>query len=342
MNNRCELYLGLFLGNTRKMMKTALITGIGGQDGSYLTEFLLGKGYCVIGTVPDDDPVNIGRIRHLLGRIKIIRDALLDQDRIETIFRDHRPDEVYNFAANSVLSASFHKPILATVVLAMGVTRILEAIRKITPEARFFQASSSEIFGKPAEVPQSETTPFHPRNPYGVSKVYGHLMTMTYRENYDLYTCSGILYNHESPRRSPEFVTRKITLAAAKIKLGLARELRLGNLDARRDWGFAGDYVRAMWLMLQQPRPDDYVLATGETHSVSDLCEEAFSPLGLDYREYVVREPESFRPPEAAQLVGNPAKAHRVLGWKREASFRDLVRMMVEADLKALRGERSG
>ena len=323
-------------------MPTALITGVGGQDGSYLTEFLLGKGYRVVGTVRDDDPVNIDRVRHLLDRIIVVQDDLLDQNRIEKIFRDHRPDEIYNFAANSVLAASFQQPILATMVLAMGVTRILEAIRKITPKARFFQASSSEIFGKPAEVPQSETTPFHPRNPYGVSKVYGHLMVMTYRENYNLYTCSGILYNHESPRRSPEFVTRKITLAAAKIKLGLAKELRLGNLDARRDWGFAGDYVRAMWLMLQQPRPDDYVLATGETHSVRELCEEAFSPLELDYREYVVQEAESFRPPETAQLVGNPAKAHRVLGWKREASFRDLVRMMVDADLEALRGERSG
>ena len=318
-------------------MKTALITGIGGQDGSYLSEFLLDKGYRVVGTVPDGDPVNIDRVRHLLGRIETVQDDLLDQDRLEKIFRDHRPDEVYNFAANSVLAASFHQPILATMVLAMGVTRILEAIRKVTPKARFFQASSSEIFGKPAEVPQSETTPFHPRNPYGVSKVYGHLMAMTYRENYNLYACSGILYNHESPRRSPEFVTRKITRTAARIKLGLAGELRLGNLDARRGWGFAGDYVRAMWLMLQQPQPDDYVLATGETHSVRELCEEAFSHLGLDYREYVVLEAESFRPPESAQLVGNPAKAHRVLGWKREVSFRDLVRTMVDADLEALR-----
>ncbi len=322
-------------------MPTALITGIGGQDGSYLTEFLLDKGYRVVGTVPDGDPVNIDRIRHLLAKIEIVQDDLLDQDRLEIIFRDHRPDEVYNFAANSVLAASFQQPILATMVLAMGVTRILEAIRKITPKARFFQASSSEIFGKPAEVPQSETTPFHPRNPYGVSKVYGHLMAMTYRENYNLFACSGILYNHESPRRSPEFVTRKITHAAARIKLGLARELRLGNLDARRDWGFAGDYVRGMWLMLQQDRPDNYVLATGETPSVRELCEEAFSHLGLDYREYVVLEAESFRPPETAQLVGNPAKAHRVLGWKREVSFRDLVRMMVDADLEALRMERS-
>jgi len=318
-------------------MKTALITGIGGQDGSYLSEFLLDKGYRVVGTVPDDDPVNIDRIRHLLHRIEIVQDDLLDQDRLELIFRDHRPDEVYNFAANSVLAASFQQPILATMVLAMGVTRILEAIRKVTPEARFFQASSSEIFGKPAEVPQSETTPFHPRNPYGVSKVYGHLMTMTYRENYNLYTCSGILYNHESPRRSPDFVSRKITRAAAMIKLGLAGDLRLGNLDARRDWGFAGDYVRAIWLMLQQPQPDDYVLATGETHSVRELCEEAFSHLGLEYRKYVVQEAESFRPPETAQLVGNPGKARRILGWTPEVSFRDLIRTMVDADLEALR-----
>jgi GDPmannose 4,6-dehydratase len=248
---------------------------------------------------------------------------------------------VYNFAANSFRADSFQQPILSTAVLAVGVLRILEAIRKITPEARFFQASSSEIFGKPAEVPQSETTPFHPRNPYGVSKVYGHLMTMTYRENYGLYACSGILYNHESPRRSPDFVTRKITRGAAKIKLGLAKELRLGNLEAHRDWGFAGDYVRAMWLMLQQPQPDDYVLATGETHSVRDLCEEAFSRVRLDYREHVVQETEAFRPPETAQLVGNPAKANRALAWKPTVTFRELVRMMVDADLEALRARRS-
>jgi len=318
-------------------MPKALITGVSGQDGSYLSELLLGKGYRVVGTVPDGTPADIDRIRHLLDRIEIVQDDLLDQDRLEKIFRDHRPDEVYNFAANSVLAASFQQPILATMVLAMGVTRILEAIRKITPEARFFQASSSEIFGKPAEIPQSETTPFHPRNPYGVSKVYGHLMTITYRENYGMFACSGILYNHESPRRSPEFVTRKITRAAAKIKLGLARELRLGNLDARRDWGFAGDYVRAMWLMLQQPQPDDYVLATGETHSVRELCEEAFSHVGLDYREHVVQEAESFRPPETAQLVGDPAKAGRDLVWKPTITFRELVRMMVNADLEDIR-----
>jgi GDPmannose 4,6-dehydratase len=320
-----------------KSTPTALITGIGGQDGSYLSEFLLDKGYRVVGTVLDGNPVNIDRIRHLLGKIEIVQDDLLDQDCLEKVFRDHRPDEVYNFAANSVLAASFEQPILATMVLAMGVTRILEAIRKVTPKARFFQASSSEIFGKPAEVPQSETTPFHPRNPYGVSKVYGHLMAMTYRENYNLFACSGILYNHESPRRSPEFVTRKITRAAAMIKLGLSSELRLGNLEARRDWGYAGDYVRAMWLMLQQSHPDDYVLATGETHSVRELCEEAFSHLGLDYRDYVVLAAESFRAPEIAQLVGNPEKARRILRWTPEVSFRDLIRMMVDEDLEAFR-----
>ena len=318
-------------------MKTALITGIGGQDGSYLSELLLGKGYRVVGTVPEDTPADIGRIRHLLDRIEIVRDDLLDQERIEKIVGEHRPDEVYNFAANSFRADSFQQPIRSTSLLAVGVTRLLEAIRNMTPKARFFQASSSEIYGNPVDIPQTETTPFHPRSPYGVSKVYGHLMTVTYRESYGLYACSGILFNHESPRRRPEFVTRKITLTAVKIKLGLAKELRLGNLDARRDWGFAGDYVRAMWLMLQQPQPDDYVLATGETHSVRDLCEEAFSHVGLDYREYVVLEAESFRSPETAQLVGNPAKARRVLGWKREVSFRDLVRMMVDADLDALR-----
>ena len=323
-------------------MKTALITGIGGQDGSYLSELLLGKGYRVVGTEPGIAPGGIDRIRHLPGKIEIVRDDLLDQDRIERIFREHLPDEVYNFAANSFRADSFQQPILSTAVLAVGVLRILEAIRKITPMARFFQASSSEIYGIPVEVPQTETTPFHPRSPYGVSKVYGHLMTATYRESYGLYACSGILYNHESPRRSPEFVSRKISLAAAKIKLGLVKELRLGNLDPRRDWGFAGDYVRAMWRMLQQSHPDDYVLSTGETHSVRDLCEEAFSHVGLDYSEHAVQETEKFRSPETAQLVGNPAKADHVLGWKREVSFRDLVRMMVDADLEALRTERSG
>jgi GDPmannose 4,6-dehydratase len=313
--------------------RAALITGISGQDGSFLAELLLEKGYRVVGTSPGADPGELHRIRHLLSRIDIVRDDLLEQDRIEGIFREHRPSEVYNFAAHSYLADSFRQPILSTAVIAMGVTRLLEAIRKITPDARFFQASSSEIFGKPAEVPQTETTPFHPRNPYGVSKAYGHLMTITYRENYGLFACSGILYNHESPRRSPEFVTRKITRTAARIKQGFERELRLGNLEARRDWGFAGDYVKAMWLMLQQPVPDDFVLATGETHSVRELCEEAFSHVGLDYRDFVVQDPETFRQPEAMQLVGNPGKAIRVLGWQREVQFRELVRMMVDADL---------
>ena len=316
---------------------TALITGIAGQDGSYLSEFLLEKGYRVVGTVPSLDPDDLLRLRHLQDRIELVRDDLLDQDRLEGIFRKVRPHEVYNFASHSFLAESFLHPVRATEIIAMGVTRLLETIRKITPSTRFFQASSSEIFGKPGETPQSETTPFHPRNPYGVSKVYGHLMTITYRENHGLYACSGILFNHESPRRSPEFVPRKIARAAARIRLGLDREVRLGNLDARRDWGYAGDYVRAMWLMLQQDRPEDFVLATGETHSVRDLCEEAFSHVGLDYREFVVSETQSFRPPEKEQLVGNPEKARALLSWRPQVTFRELVRMMVDADLKETR-----
>lgn len=318
-------------------MTTALITGIAGQDGSYLSELLLEKGYRVVGTMPSLEPGELRRLGHLRGRIELVRDDLLDQDRLEGIFRRHRPQEVYNFASHSFLADSFLQPIRATEVIAMGVTRLLEAIRKIAPEARFFQASSSEIFGKPRETPQSETTPFHPRNPYGVSKVYGHLMTVTYRENHGLFACSGILFNHESPRRSPEFVPRKITRAAARIRLGLDRELRLGNLDARRDWGFAGDYVRAMWLMLQRDRPEDFVLATGETRSVRDLCEEAFSCVGLDYREFVVTDAGVCRPPEKGQLVGNPDKARKLLEWKPQVTFRELVRMMVDADLAEAR-----
>jgi GDPmannose 4,6-dehydratase len=318
-------------------MTTALITGIAGQDGSYLSELLLEKGYRVVGTVPSLEPAGLRRLDRLRDRIELVRDDLLDQGRIEEIFRRHRPQEVYNFASHSFLAESFLQPIRATEVIAMGVTRLLEAIRKITPEARFFQASSSEIFGKPRETPQSETTPFHPRNPYGVSKVYGHLMTITYRENHGLYACAGILFNHESPRRGPEFVPRKITRAAARIRLGLDRELRLGNLDARRDWGFAGDYVRAMWLMLQRDRPEDFVLATGETHSVRDLCEEAFSRVGLDYRKFVVEDAGAWRPPEKEQLVGNPEKARKLLGWKPQVTFRELIRMMVDADFEEAR-----
>jgi GDPmannose 4,6-dehydratase len=321
-------------------LKTALITGIRGQDGSYLSELLLGKGYRVVGTVHDPDLMVRDGSCHLSQKIEMVHDDLRDQDRLEGIFKEYRPTEVYNFASHSYLAASFQQPMRSTEVTALGVTRILEAIRKICPAARFFQASSSEIFGKPKEVPQTETTPFHPRNPYGVSKVYSHLMTITYRENYGLFACSGILYNHESPRRSPEFVTRKVTRAAARIKKGLQRELRLGSLDARRDWGFAGDYVQAMWLMLQQAHPEDFVIATGETHSVRHLCEEAFSYLGLDYKEYVEHEEEHFRPPESIQLVGNPAKALRVLGWKPKLSFRELIRMMVDFDLDAIRAGR--
>jgi len=318
-------------------MKTALITGIGGQDGSYLSELLLGKGYRVVGTEPGDAPAGIDPRSLHKGDIEIVRDDLLDQERLERLFGEYRPDEVYNFAANSFRADSFHQPIRSTEVLAVGVTRILEAVRKVTPKTRFFQASSSEIYGNPVDAPQAETTPFHPRSPYGVSKLYGHLMTITYREVYGMYACSGILYNHESPRRNPEFVTRKVTRAAAMIKLGLAKEVRLGNLDARRDWGFAGDYVRAMWLTLQRGIPDDYVLATGETHSVRELCDQAFSYVGLDYREYLVQETETYRMPETAQLVGNSAKARDALGWMPEVSFPGLVRMMVEADLEALR-----
>lgn len=320
-------------------MPVALITGLGGQDGSYLSEFLLEKGYRVAGTVRRAVPDNLTRIRHLIDKVVILEDDLLDQSRVQSILSDLQPDEVYNLASHSFLATSFAEPVVSGEYIALGVTRLLEALRQVKPSARFFQASSSEIFGRPEDVPQTEKTPFHPRNPYGVSKVYGHLMTMTYRENHGLFACSGIMYNHESPRRGLEFVTRKITHGAAKIRLGQSDELRLGNLDARRDWGFAGDYVEAMWMMLQQPKPDDYIIATGETHSVRELCEAAFSHVGLDYRDHVVQEQEMFRPVDAAQLVGNPAKAARVLGWKPKVKFHELVRMMVEADLEAIRRE---
>lgn len=316
-------------------MPTALITGISGQDGSYLAELLLRKGYRVIGTEPAPDVVDLGRIRHVLEKIELVRDDLLDQSRISDILATFRPDEIYNFASQSVLSDSILHPVQTAEVSALGVTRLLEAIRAVDPNIRFFQASSSEMFGKVTEVPQSETTPFHPRNPYGVAKVYGHLMTGYYREEHGLFACAGILYNHESPRRGPQFVTRKITRGAARIKSGMAKELRLGKLDARRDWGYAGDYVEAMWLMLQQPRPDDFILATGETHSVRDLCELAFRHVGLDYRDFVVHEVESLRPMETGQLVGNPAKARRALGWNPKVTFEELIRMMVDSDLES-------
>lgn len=317
-------------------MPTALITGVTGQDGSYLTEMLLRKGYRVIGTEPSPGTVDLDRIRHLLGKIELVADDLQDQVAVNNILEKYRPDEIYNFASYSLLAGSILHPVQAGEVSALGVTRLLEAIRVIAPGIRFFQASSSEMFGKVTEVPQTETTPFHPRNPYGVAKVYGHLITTCYRELHNLYACSGILYNHESPRRNPQFVTRKITRGAASIKLGLSKDLLLGNLDARRDWGYAGDYVEAMWLMLQQPNPDDYILATGETHSVRKLCELAFRHVGLDYRDFVAQEPELLRPMETGQLVGNPSKARANLGWRAKVPFEELVSMMVEADLDIL------
>lgn len=318
-------------------MPTGLITGITGQDGSYLAEFLLAKSYRVVGTMRSNGSVNLERIRHIQEKIEITQADLLDQAQLEQILSKHKPDEVYNLAARASGTELWTQPVLTGDLNGLSVTRILEAIRKVSPRIRFCQASSSEIFGNAAEIPQSETTPLRPRNPYGVAKAYGHWSTVNYRESRNLFACSCILFNHESPRRGPQFVSRKITHAVAKIKLGLARELRLGNLEARRDWGFAGDYVRAMWLMLQQPKPDDYVVATGETHSVREFCELAFAHAGLDYRDYVVEDPENFRAPESVLLAGNPAKANHLLGWKPRVAFQDLVRMMVDADLKAVK-----
>ncbi|GAB4565120.1 MAG: GDP-mannose 4,6-dehydratase [Anaerolineae bacterium] len=320
-------------------MRRALITGITGQDGSYLAEFLLEKGYEVIGMVRRTSTVNFDRIRHIQDRITLVQGDLLDQVSLIRILQEHRPHEVYNLAAQSFVPTSFEQPVLTGEFTALGVTRILDAIRIVDPKIRFYQASSSEMFGKVREVPQNENTPFYPRSPYGVAKVYGHWITVNYRESYGLFACSGILFNHESPRRGLEFVTRKVTHGAARIKLGLANELRLGNLDARRDWGYAGDYVRAMWLMLQQDEPDDYVVATGETHSVRELCQEAFGYLDLDWEQYVVVDPRFYRPAEVDLLVGDASKARRVLGWEPTVSFRELVRMMVDADLEVLRAE---
>nr|NIO71453.1 NAD-dependent epimerase/dehydratase family protein [Anaerolineae bacterium] len=279
-------------------MKKALITGVTGQDGSYLAEFLLGKGYKVLGMVRRTSTVNFDRITHIQNDIELVQGDLLDQVSLIAILQEHRPDEVYNLAAQSFVPTSFEQPVLTGECTALGVTRVLDAIRLVDKNIRFYQASSSEMFGKVREVPQNEDTPFYPRSPYGVAKVYGHWITVNYRESYDLFACSGILFNHESPRRGLEFVTHKVTHGAAKIKLGLANELRLGNLEAQRDWGYAGDYVEAMWLMLQQDEPDDYVIATGKTHSVRELCEVAFGYLGLDYRDYVVSDPKFYRPAE--------------------------------------------
>ncbi|MBX6755129.1 MAG: GDP-mannose 4,6-dehydratase [Chloroflexi bacterium] len=319
--------------------KTALITGITGQDGSYLAEFLLAQGYRVVGMQRRTSTETVGRIAHLLDKIELVQGDLLDQLSLIDILQRYQPDEVYNLAAQSFVPTSWQQPVLTGEFTALGVTRMLEAIRLVKPDAKFYQASSSEMFGKVREVPQRETTPFYPRSPYGVSKVYGHYITVNYRESYGLFAVSGILFNHESPRRGLEFVTRKVTHGVAKIKLGLANELRLGNLDAQRDWGYAPDYVRAMWLMLQQDQPDDFVIATGRTHSVRRLCEIAFGCVGLDWRDYVVVDPALFRPAEVDLLVGDASKARAMLGWEPTVSFEEMIELMVDADIRLLRGD---
>jgi GDPmannose 4,6-dehydratase len=321
-------------------MPRALITGVTGQDGSYLAEFLLDKGYEVVGMVRRTSHHSYERIDHLLDRIEIVAADLLDQHSLTVVLQDFRPDEVYNLAAQSFVPTSWTQPVLTGEFTALGVTRILEAIRLVHPKARFYQASSSEMFGKVTETPQRESTPFYPRSPYGVAKVYGHWITVNYRESYDLFAVSGILFNHESPRRGIEFVTRKVSDGVARIKLGLAKDLHLGNLDARRDWGYAGDYVEAMWLMLQQPTPNDYVVGMGETHSVRELTEIAFRHVGLDYHQHVVSDPRYYRPAEVELLLADPTKARRELGWKSKVSFERLVTMMVDADLARLSAAR--
>jgi len=318
-------------------MPTALITGITGQDGSYLAELLLSKGYRVVGMARRASTVTYERIQHLLDDIVVIQGDLTDQGSLLPIFEEYKPTEVYNLAAQSFVPTSWNQPALTGDVTALGVTRMLEAIRFVNSKIRFYQASSSEMFGKVVEVPQRETTPFYPRSPYGVAKVYGHWITVNYRESFGLFAVSGILFNHESPRRGLEFVTRKISDGAARIKLGLSKELRLGNLEARRDWGFAGDYVKAMWLMLQQDEPDNFVVGTGETHTVREFCEIAFGHVGLDYRDFVVQDPRFYRPAEVDALVSDPSKASKVLGWQIQVPFKDLVTMMVTADMERLK-----
>jgi GDPmannose 4,6-dehydratase len=317
-------------------MPKALITGVTGQDGSYLADLLLAKGYEVVGVVRRTSHHSYERIEHLLDRIEVVAADLLDQHSLTVVIQDSRPDEVYNLAAQSYVPTSWTQPVLTGEFTALGVTRILEAIRLAHPTARYYQASSSEMFGKVTETPQRESTAFYPRSPYGVAKVYGHWITVNYRESYGLYAVSGILFNHESPRRGIEFVTRKVTDGVARIKLGLARELRLGNLEARRDWGFAGDYVDAMWRMLQQDQPQDYVVGSGETHSVRELVELAFAHVGLDYRQYVVSDPKYYRPAEVDLLLADPSKARRELGWTPKVGFAELVVMMVDADMERL------
>ena len=319
------------------MKKRALITGITGQDGSYLAELLLAKDYEVIGMVRRTSTVTFERIKHIQNRLTLVTGDLADEISLINLLREHRPTEVYNLAAQSFVQTSWAQPVFTGETTALGVTRMLDAVRIVDPSIRFYQASSSEMFGKVQAVPQSEDTPFYPRSPYGVAKVYGHWITINYRESYNMFACSGILFNHESPRRGLEFVTRKIANGVVRIKLGLDKELRLGNLDAQRDWGFAGDYVEAMWLMLQQEQPDDYVVATGETHAVRKFCELAFGHVGLDYRDYIVQDERFMRPAEVDLLIGNPAKAKAALGWQPKTPFPNLVRMMVDADMQQLK-----
>src|SRR4051812_32872072 len=320
-------------------LPTALITGITGQDGSYLAELLLAKGYRVVGVVRRSSTTAYERVAHIIDRLEFVSADLLDQHSLVDAVRACQPDEIYNLAAQSFVGTSWTQPVLTGEFTALGVTRMLEAAKKAAPNARFYQASSSEMFGKVVETPQRETTPFYPRSPYGVAKVYGHWITVNYRESFGMYAVSGILFNHESPRRGLEFASRKITDGVARIKMGLQSELRLGNLDSRRDWGFAGDYVEAMWLMLQQPTPDDYVVGMGVTRSVRELCELAFQAVGLDYRDHVVQDERYFRPAEVDLLVADPSKATRVLGWSPRVTFEQLVAMMVEADLARHRSE---
>ena len=320
-------------------MPKALITGVTGQDGSYLAELLLSKGYEVVGVVRRTSHHSYERIEHLLERIQVVAADLLDQHSLTVVLQETQPDEVYNLAAQSYVPTSWTQPVLTGEFTALGVTRILEAVRLVHPRAKFYQASSSEMFGRVTETPQRETTPFYPRSPYGVAKVYGHWITVTYRESYNLYAVSGILFNHESPRRGIEFVTRKVTDGVARIKLGLAKEILLGNLDARRDWGYAGDYVEAMWRMLQQPTPQDYVVGTGQTHSVRELVEAAFGHVGLDWRKHVKSDARYMRPAEVDLLQADASKAKRDLGWSPKVKFGELVAMMVDADLERLRGK---
>ncbi|MCC6957007.1 MAG: GDP-mannose 4,6-dehydratase [Anaerolineales bacterium] len=318
--------------------KRALITGITGQDGSYLAEFLLEQGYEVIGMIRRSSTVNFERIHHIQERLTLVSGDLLDQASMIDLLNEHRPNEVYNLAAQSFVQTSWSQPVFTGEVTALGVTRLLDAVRLVDPGIRFYQASSSEMFGKVREIPQNEETSFYPRSPYGVAKVYGHWITVNYRESYNLFAVSGIVFNHESPRRGHEFVTRKIARAAARIKLGLERQLPLGNLDAQRDWGYAPDYVRGMWLMLQQDAAEDYVLATGRTHTVGRFAELAFETVGLDYRDYIVQDPRFMRPADVDLLVGDPSKARQKLGWEAKTSFEELVRLMVEAELALNQG----